>query len=358
MKKFSKISRFVILFGLLIFFLYLAFRDINFSGLLTELGRTNYFLAILAMLIGVYVGSWIRAYRWKYFLYPEKKELKLTDLFSAVMVGYFFNALIPRAGELSRPFLLAQKYGISKAFTLGTIVVERIFDMLSMFLVFGLCLMFYRDDLQKAFGEYNIEGISLYFSIGMILFVVIVSIMLLKFDKTEKLIEKINNKILPEKYQAKVNRVLLSLISGFSFLKYPKYYYKIFLFTVLLWLDYALSTWVLMFAFKNDILNSLSYMDANLVLTLTSFAQTLPLPGNSAGSIHFFIKTTLNVVFGVDNETALAFGTVNHMLGFLGIITIGLYYSVKENYKFSFKSSREETPEIQSISEKVEEKAH
>lgn len=356
MKKFGKISRFVILFGLLIFFLYLAFRDINIEGLLIEIRRTNYLLAIIAMLIGVYVGSWIRAYRWKYFLYPAKKELKITDLFSAVMVGYFFNALIPRAGELSRPFLLAQKYGISKAFTLGTIVVERIFDMLSMFFVFGLCLMFYRDDLQRAFGEYNIEGISLYFSIGMILFVVIVSIMLLKFDKTEKFIEKINNKILPQKYQAKVNKVLLSLISGFSFLKYPKYYYKIFLFTVFLWLDYALSTWVLMSAFKNDILNSLNFMDANLVLTLTNFAQTLPLPGNSAGSFHFFIKTTLNVVFGVDNETALAFGTVNHMLGFLGIIAIGLYYSVKENYKFSFKSSSEESKEILNISENAEDK--
>lgn len=344
-KKVKQIIKFLVLFGLLIFFLYLAFKGIDFGKLIDELGKTNYFLAIFAMLIGVVLGSVVRAMRWRYFLYPEKKDVQLKDLFSAVMIGYFTNAIIPRGGEVSRPFVLAQKEGISKAFTLGTIVVERIFDMLSMFLVFGLCLFFYRDKMKGAFGNLNIEAISLYTSLAIILFVLVVALMLFRIEKTEKVIEKIAVKILPDKYKARVKRVLISLINSFSFIRYPKHYFMIFLLTVLLWLTYALSTFVMLKSFNNVTLNNLSFFDANIVLTLTAFAQTIPLPGNSAGSFHFFAKTTLVVVFAVSSDVAIAFATVTHLLNFIGVLVIGFYYSVKENYKFSLKPSDYESPE-------------
>lgn len=342
-KKVKQIIKFIILFGLLIFFLYLAFKGIDFGLLIDELSRTNYVIAVFAMLIGVVLGSIIRALRWKYFLYPEKKKVKFQDLFSTVMIGYFTNAIIPRGGELSRPFLLAKKEGISKAFTLGTILVERIFDMLSMFFVFGLCLFFYRDKMKDAFGDLNIEAISLYSSAVMLLFVLIVTLMLVRIEKTEKVIEKIAVKILPAKYSARVKEILISLINSFSFIKYPKNYLKISALTVLLWLVYASSTFVMLKAFNDFTLNGLSFFDANLVLTLTAFAQTIPLPGNSAGSFHFFAKTTLVVVFAVSSEVAIAFATVTHLLNFIGVLVIGFYYSLKENYKFSLKPSDFET---------------
>ncbi|MBN1632890.1 MAG: flippase-like domain-containing protein [Ignavibacteria bacterium] len=354
-KKVKQIIKFLVLFGLLIVFLYLAFRGIDFGKLVAELGKTNYFLAIFAMLIGVVFGSVVRAMRWRYFLYPEKKYVKLKDLFSAVMIGYFTNAIIPRGGEVSRPFVLAQKEGISKAFTLGTIVVERIFDMLSMFFVFGLCLFFYRDKMKNAFGDLNIEAISLYISVAILLFVFFVALMLVRIEKTKKFIEKIAVKILPAKYSARVQEILISLINSFSFIKYPKNYFMIFALTVLLWLTYALSTFIMMKSFHDITLNSLSFFDANLVLTLTAFAQTIPLPGNSAGSFHFFAKTTLVVVFAVTSEVAVAFATVTHLLNFIGVLLIGFFYSVKENYKFSlklsdFKSSGNNKPDTDSES--------
>lgn len=325
----------------MLFFLYLAFKGIDYTQLFSILLKTNYIIALISVLIGAVIGSYIRAIRWRYFLYPMTKplgiHLKVSDMFSAIMVGYFFNILIPRAGEFSRPFLFAQKYKISKAFTLGTIVVERIFDMMSMFLVFGICLFFFREKLQLAFGMYNIESISLYFSLFMILIIVVVAIMLFNFERSEKFIERLSKKMLPVKYQEKVQKILISLLNGFLFIKYPKYYLKIIALTAAIWLVYAAGTYVLMFAFTDPVLNSLSYLDANLVLTLTAFAQTLPLPGNSAGTFHLFTKSTLNIVFGVDAELATAFGTVNHALGTLVLIVIGFYYSIKENYKFSMR---------------------
>lgn len=339
-KKIKQILKFFIVSGLLIFFLYLAFKDIDFNKLIEELLKTNYILAVLGMFVGLVIGSLIRAERWRYFLYPEKKNIKFGDLFSGVMIGYFVNAIIPRGGEVSRPFLLAQKEGISKAFTLGTIVVERIFDMLSMFFVFGLCLFFYRNKIQEAFGKYDIENISLFFSLGLLFLVIIAVILLINIEKTEYFLEKFASRLLPKKYREKFQKALLSLLNSFSFIKYKENYFKIFLLTVLLWLDYAFSTYLFINAFSDPTMKSLNFLDANVVLTLTAFAQTIPLPGNSAGSYHFFVKTTFVVIYGVMSETAMAYATISHLLTFMGILIIGFYYSIKENYKFSFKLNK------------------
>jgi uncharacterized protein (TIRG00374 family) len=316
---------------LLVFFLYLAFRGIDLNELLFQLRNSNYIWAITGMLIGTVFGSYLRALRWRYLLNPMKRNIGISNLFSAVMIGYMMNALIPRSGEVSRPVLLAKKENISKGFAFGTIVVERIFDMLSMFIFFGICLFYFRQKLSEAFGEYNFEGISLYFSVAILLFVVLIIIMLFNLEKTELIVEKITKKILPERFQEKIHKSFISLISGFLFIKNPKSYFPIFSLSLLIWLSYATSSYLTFFAFNIH----LNFFDANLILTLMSFAMTLPLPGNSAGTFHFFTKTALVSIYGINAEVALGYATVSHLLGLVGLLIIGFYFSMKENYKFN-----------------------
>jgi uncharacterized protein (TIRG00374 family) len=308
---------------------------VNFNDLFQELKKTNYLYIILGAFIGVYIGSYIRAIRWQFLLNPLKEKININSLFSATMIGYMMNAITPRAGELIIPVLIAKKENISKASAIGTIVVERIFDMLSMLIVFGLCLFYYKEKISSAFGEYNIEIISLYTSIIILVSVIFVVIMLFNIEKTDKLVEKISAKIFPAKIQAKIHKMFISLINGFLFVKYPKSYFKIFITTVLLWVAYVLSTYVSFFAFSDPAMNKLTIFDANLVLTMITFAMTIPLPGNSAGTYHFFVKTALVGFFVIDKEVALGFATVNHLVGLFFLIGIGLYYYLKENYKLN-----------------------
>jgi len=331
LKNLKKILKFTILTAILLFFMYLAFKDIDFGLLIAELKKTNYFYAIAGTIIGTFLGSYFRALRWRYLLNPLKANIKMSSLFPFVMIGYMMNALIPRGGEVARPVLTAQKENISRAAAFGTIVVERIFDMLSMFIVFGFCLFFFREKISDAFKPYNIEMISLWSSLIILAFVLTVVLMLIKLEKTEQIVERLTRKFLPEKYQSKIHKIFISLISGFLFIKYPKYYFKIFITTALIWICYAVSTYLAFFAF--DI--KLSFLDANLILVLMSFAMTLPLPGNSAGSYYLFVKTALVSIYGINPETAIGYAIVSHLLGFLGIMASGFYYSIKENYKFS-----------------------
>ncbi|MDD5360881.1 MAG: lysylphosphatidylglycerol synthase transmembrane domain-containing protein [Ignavibacteria bacterium] len=334
-KDFKKILRFTVLTAILVFFIYLAFKDIDFKLLYQELLKTKYLYAIAGMFIGTFIGSYVRALRWRYLLDPLKKNIPMSSLFPPVMIGYMMNAIIPRGGEVARPVITAQKEGISRAASFGTIIVERIFDMLSMFVMFGFCLFFFRQKISDSF-PYDIEMISLYCSLGIIAFVLVIVVMLLNLEKTELIVEKLTKKFLPGKYQDKIHKIFISLISGFLFIKHPKSYFKIFITTALIWIFYAVSSYLAFFAF--DI--KLGFLDANLIVVLSSFAMTLPLPGNSAGTVYLFLKTALVSIYGVNPEVAIGYAIVTHLLNVLGILISGFYYSIKENYKFNlgFKS--------------------
>jgi uncharacterized protein (TIRG00374 family) len=266
---------------------------------------------------------------------PLKEKIKLSDLYSATMIGYMMNAAIPRAGELARPVLIAKKENISKAAAIGTVLVERLLDMLTMLVVFGICLFYYREEISRGFGEYNIETISLYTSLVILVFVGLMIFMLFHIEKTDEIVEKISSKIFPKKIQSSIHKIFISLINGFLFIKYPKKYFKIFILTVLLWGSYVLSTYVSLQAFDDVNMRKLTFFDANLILTMITFGQTIPLPGNSAGSFHFFAKTALVGFFMVNTEVALGFATLNHLVGLIVLVLVGLYYYLKENYKLN-----------------------
>ncbi len=315
------------LLALTFFFLYLAFRGNDFGKLYTELKNANYFYAIAGALTGIVIGSYIRAIRWRYFLNPLKKNIGMYNLFSSIMVGYMMNSIIPRAGEIYRPVLLANKEKISRTSAFGTILVERVIDVLTMLVSFGICLIYFRQKLSSAFPEYNLEAISLYAFIIIILFVIFIILILFNLKKSEAVIEKLTKNFLPEKYHKKISEIFVSLINGFLFIRYPKYYLQIFLLSALLWFSYVISTYLTTIAFDLD----LSLLDANLILTMITFAVTIPLPANSAGIYHLFCTATLVSIYGISNETAFGFATVSHLLGLLGLIIIGAYFFLKEN---------------------------
>lgn len=339
--KIKKTLKAVFLFSLTFFFLYLAFKGNNFNELFNELENANYIYALTGAFFGIIIGGYIRALRWRYFLNPLKENIGMYNLFSSMMVGYMMNSIIPRSGEIYRPVLLANKEKISRTSAFGTILVERVFDVMSMLISFGICLIYFKQKLSSTFGQYNLEAISLYTSLVVLALVILLVIIIFNLEKSEIIIEKITKKILPEKLHAKVHTVFISLINGFLFIRYPKYYLQILVLSVLLWLSYVYSTYLTLLAFNIN----LNMFDANLLLTMITFAMTIPLPANSAGIYHLFATATLVNIYGVDKEAAFGYATVSHLLGLLGLILIGTYYFLKENLNIK-KAKEMETQNV------------
>ena len=131
-------------FGLIVslFLLVYVFYQTDPSKIWDSLRRAQYIYLIPAL--GLYfAGVWVRAVRW-HFLLRSLKSIPSRALFPPVVIGYMANDILPaRMGELVRAYILGAQENVSKASTLVTIIVERIFDGLTMltFIVAGSFLI-------------------------------------------------------------------------------------------------------------------------------------------------------------------------------------------------------------------------
>jgi hypothetical protein len=91
--------------------------------------NSNPWLITLSLVLA-FVTYLSRAYRWKYTLHPLGFKSSFKNQYHSLMIGYLVNMTIPRAGEFTRALMLKRSDNIPVAGSFGTIVTERIIDML------------------------------------------------------------------------------------------------------------------------------------------------------------------------------------------------------------------------------------
>lgn len=319
---------------LLALFLYLAFRNVNFKELAGILETTNYLYVFIGGVLGIYGATIIRCIRWGIMLEPIKPNIPFKSLFSTTVIGYMVNNLIPRSGEVVRPYLLGQHEGISRTSAFATIIIERIIDTVSFLIMFGIALIFFRGSISAAIPGIDSAIIVLAALTFLLTFWVIFT--MFKTEASLRMV-KFFTKFLPEKLNAKVDRMFTSLVNGFVILKKPALLLKIALYSVLIWIIYIFSTYIPFYSF--DILTGSGNLakglwDANLLLVLVNIAMFVPSPA-ATGPYHWICKVTLVSIFSVSESKALGYATATHAMAFLLFLVAGLYYFITSQYKFS-----------------------
>jgi uncharacterized protein (TIRG00374 family) len=320
---------------LLVLFLYLAFRNVNLSELFQILKTTNYLYVFLGIFLGSYGGSVIRAMRWKYMLEPIKKDVKFKNMVSTILIGYMVNNLIPRSGEVVRPLLFGKTEGISKAAAFGTIIVERIIDTVVLLLMFGVCLIFFKNRITNAFPEMN-TGVIILAAFSFILMIWVIFTMF-KTELSLKIM-KIFTRVLPQRIQNTIEKLFNSLVYGFQSLRNPKLVLKISVYSIILWTVYLFATFIPFYSFDILVGGGMtiweSLWDTNLLLVIISVSLFVPSPAGT-GSYHYFTKVALTAIFSIDNSKALGYATATHAMSFIVYLILGLYYFIASNYKIS-----------------------
>ena len=130
----------------LLWHFYTAMDEATKEVFFKAINEANYFWIVVSMTLG-FLSHVVRAYRWKYMLEPIGFTPKFWHRYHALMVGYLVNLLIPRAGEATRAALLYQTDKISFSKSFGTIIAERMFDLLMLGLIFLLTIFLSFDDL-------------------------------------------------------------------------------------------------------------------------------------------------------------------------------------------------------------------
>ncbi len=78
------------------------------------------------------LGHYVRALRWKYILYSVKPDVKMWNLFGALMIGYGVNCVTPKLGEVTRAIMIGRYENLSRSSMFGTVIVERVIDIISL----------------------------------------------------------------------------------------------------------------------------------------------------------------------------------------------------------------------------------
>lgn len=321
------------LFGIAIsfIFVYFAFRDINFEEFIESIKEGEYiwlFPALAAMIS----SFWLRGYRWKCILVPVKK-VSIHSAFSATMIGYMANNILPfRIGDLIRLVAIWKGAGVSRAAALGSVVIERIFDLFMILAIFGIALLAYPQLPQWAVGAgYSAVGI----------FAILIFFSFYAKNNVETLV-RFNKKFIGkffDKAAEKSEGMIRSFSDGLKVIHNAKDLLWLVLVSFVLWLMNILWVMFTLEIFDFDLPISASF----LVLIFILFAVSIPSAPGYVGTFHGFVIAAL-VFMGINTDAARASAVVMHATTYIPVTLIGLYYLWNSN--FSLKSASESTAKI------------
>lgn len=223
----------IVLAGL---FIGLTINATNFDELKLAAKEANYFWIVASMVLSI-VSYWLRAARWKLLLEPIGYPIKTQSGFWAISFAYFMNLTIPRSGEIARATSLYKMEKVPADKSLGTIVLERVIDLLFLGLFFLLTLIFNSQTLHSFFsmGEK--------FPIGKLL-ILIGILILIGF-----LFFLIRNRIRNLKIYQKGIQFLQGIWIGFKSILKLKQRTLFVAYSVGIWVCYFLMTYLVLFAF-------------------------------------------------------------------------------------------------------------
>jgi glycosyltransferase 2 family protein len=271
----------------LIIYKYNEFTNEQIAEMKGYFKNANYFFIYSSLFIAVF-GFLSRAYRWKFSIEHMGYQSKFHNNLMAVCVAYFMNLTIPRSGEISRALILKkyEKIPFDKAF--GTIVAERVVDLL-IFLLFVVVSFFVQFNVLK---NYIIEKIPMEKLIIIILIGIITSIiaLLIWFYSKWKFINTLKSKF-------------SGLIEGMMSIIKMKNKWAFLFHSFFIWFTYILMFYVTIFALKET--SEISFGAIIIAFVFGSLAIGFT---NSGFGAYPLLIAEIFLLYGIPDTAGTAFG--------------------------------------------------
>jgi glycosyltransferase 2 family protein len=307
--------------GLLAYFL----RGADLRGVWTATrdARASLLLAGVVVTLMTYA---LRAFRWQYLLAPIGPT-RFGTAFRTTMIGFAASFLLPaRPGEFLRPYLLAKREGLPPTAAFATIVVERLLDLITVLLLFGVFVVLVDPTTLAADpATYaRVKAGGLLAAAGSLVGVVIFFVLAGRPERLGAWALKIE-RVLPANLAHTVARLVESFAQGLAIMRRPAHLAGSLLLSFPLWLSIALGIWLSSHAFGM----TFSYLGAFLVMTLLVVGVAVPTPGQ-VGGFHTAYKIAVVTFFGVKDATAVGAAIVLHAISFVPVTLLGLGFMARE----------------------------
>ena len=319
----------VIIFTIIL--LVLIFYKINFSILIETFKNFDYKIIPTTVLLYVFT-LYLRGLRWKKLL-PNNNKYTAMTLSEIFTIGSMLNVYLPaRAGDFYRAYLLGNRATENKMKIFASIILERIFDGIALFLilltaVLMACRQPWIVKLTTAAG-------------AIFVFSVIAAYIIFKYNKTDTIFGFLIK--FSDKYCSKLSEVLIKLkehtnnfVSGFEPVCSIKTNLISTILSLAIWMLECLITYYVLVGFNI----SVSSVSCLFIIGLTSFSTMIPSTSVFLGPYQYAYILALGI-FGISKSASLAIATVHQSILILVLTIAGLILALK--YNLSFKHINKE----------------
>ncbi len=290
--------------------IYLALRGVALDDTADALADANLLWLVPSLAVFVF-GVWLRGLRW-WALFAADGRPSLNEVTRALLVGYLFNNILPaRAGEAARVISLHGRTQTPRAETIGTIVCERLFDVVALLIIL--------------FAAYPwLPPISWLRAAAIFAAVVVVAIAGIVFalvrydDRAIHWLLSPLRRIRRDGFAARVEFAAINATRGLGALRHPRIALQSLALTILSWVVLSLSYWILMQGFSLHVA-----FVAGLLVTIT-INMGLVLPSSPAAIGVFEAATVIALTaFDVPQAQALSYALVLHLLNLVPFLVVG-----------------------------------
>ncbi len=283
-----------------------------------------YYLPPIVLMPIVLLG--IRTLRWRYLMEPVKKDVPVGSLFSATVIGFMANNVLPlRLGELARAYALGRRERLSKGAVFTTIVVERLFDGAAVLLLFAYTLAYLPPSVARAGVVASIHKAGRA-SFGLFIVVVLALVYFVRRpEKLTGLTRKVTSLVAP-RFADKAVHMAESLVKSLGVVKDVRLLALIAGLTALHW---GLAWTPVYLLFKAFGLHYGIYPSVYLLVVM-SFSVALPSTPGYVGTFHAAVTGGL-MLLGLDAGPAFSYALVAHATNVIPVTLLGFYYLYREN---------------------------
>jgi glycosyltransferase 2 family protein len=311
--------KFIAFFAVGIVLLWFAFRNVNFSRLSTELKEADYSWLLLSVLFGLFAFI-SRARRWVLLINPLGFKPSLINSFYAMMTGYLANLALPRIGEITRCVALGKKEKIPVDQLIGTVVVERTIDFLSLLLIMILLILTSGDQISMFLKDSILipvqQKILAIFGVTWVLWLILLALMIV----TLFLIIRYKKSLRKIRFFSKMFDLARGIINGLKTITNLKRKWEFIFLTVFIWINYTLMTWVVVFSIEST--SHLTFSDSIFLLVIGGLAMSAPVQ-SGLGAFHYIISRGLLIVKGIPLEDGLVYALLSHESQLIFVAIVG-----------------------------------
>ncbi len=302
--------------------LWLVFKDIDLAAMWERLQAADWrWIALSCALL--MMAHITRAWRWQMLLEPLGYRPGLFDSTTSVLTGYFANYIVPRMGEVTRCGTLYKLEKVPVNLSFGTVVAERVFDVLTLLVLIGLNFVLEFDRLSQFFlnffggkvgGSEALTGPSvLLIVVGVVVLIALLAVIYVVKNR------KLRDKLLANALVAKIIDFLKGMAEGVLSIRKLRSPGLFIFSTLLIWVFYYLVSYVLFFCIPETA--DLGPLAGLTLLVIGAIGMTAPTQGG-IGAYHLLVGNVM-ILYGLTQADGVTLATFIHGTQMLFMLAIG-----------------------------------